>query len=186
MHICQIYLNMWRISYLVPGPVILSCHKYHIGQISGDEIFGKAMLIYEDNVCPVSVTSRKHLPMCFGSTTHGWSTTVWVGSRWLPTNLQQPDYIKINNLFCQQSIFFFKYGIFFANNQHFFYRFFANNQISWYYIFPLILQVTVSGVESGNLRSTLTIRKVERESSGNYSCQPSMVSGVIFFAQTIA
>ena len=46
--------------------------------------------------------------------------------------------------------------------------------------------MTVSGVESGNLRSTLTIRKVERESSGNYSCQPSMVSGVTFFAQTIA
>ena len=38
-----------------------------------------------------------------------------------------------------------------------------------------LLQVTVSGVESGNFRSTLTIRKVELASAGNYSCQPSMV-----------
>ena len=36
--------------------------------------------------------------------------------------------------------------------------------------------MTVSGVESGNVRSTLTIRKVELASAGNYSCQPSMVS----------
>ena len=35
--------------------------------------------------------------------------------------------------------------------------------------------MTVSGVESGNFRSTLTIRKVELASAGNYSCQPSMV-----------
>ena len=43
-------------------------------------------------------------------------------------------------------------------------------------MYSFIQQVTVSDIENGSLRSTLTIGKVKSESSGNYSCQPSMVS----------